>query len=1022
MLTRSYRSTAAAIVAAISLALAAPVANAADDDIVTFGWYTIKSCVKQTLGRNDIGEVTRAEMATLTSLTCSISSPSTASLVGLEYATSLESLLFRGSLGSSEDLLAPLSGLPSLSSIDIDRFGGSLEPLSTLPSLESLVIEKWDATSAAELHGAPSLRSLTIRSTIDSLDGIGTLTGLTSLDVQTYTYSTGPYPVPLAPLAGLDNLETFKADGPFDAADLSMFAGMHSLWRLTLYEPTLTSVAGLEDVPNLRDLLLDEVDLDDADLAHAAALPSLTRLAMVGSNTLGAPAGRITDLGPLEGNARITELYLSHNSLDDVSVIATMPALTSLYMDRNRVADLSPLPDEGIKYDVDPQVIPLGTVQACTPITLPTVTDLFGNVLPVTLVWYEGATDGQQVILPARDHGNIWLEGVNGDVGFTYTAVGDEAGCAWAETSGFSAQLTRGSTSWPYLEATFDWPTSIHPQVKIEWIDAGGTVIATGAKRLTSSPWRDMELRARVTVVTSGYEDVVLLSDPLHVRQMLTATTRLELNGPATPASCAMVDEIDRPLETRFDYQWFRDGELIPRADKPYYCPEIADIGHRIYTVGTTNSDRFETASVTSNTITVTKAQFDAPSVAKVSGTFAVGRTLTANTDPYWYSDTITYRWLRDGKVISGATGQKYTLTSADLGHEVSLRLTAARPGYQTLTTLSTPTKVLRALSTTGPTISGNHDVGATLKAKAAAWGPGTVALSYQWRRDGVAIPGATSTSYKVTSADAGHSLSVTVTGRRSGYTTQSRTSGGFTIKRMLTGVTAPTVSGSPDAGKTLTAAVEPWGPGTVAMTYQWKRDGVTITGATKKTYTLTKADAGHAITVTVKGAKSGYSTRTRTSAAITVHRLLTAKTPTIVGTPKVGAELTASTGTWGPGTVSKTVTWYVDGKAVATGRTYVVQPGDAFKSIKVKVVGTRTGYTTAYRVSTSQTVAGKTYTTCASLRKDYPGGVAKYSTTKDKVGGVAVSGIDDDTFVSAKLYDLNSARDADKDGWACEP
>ena len=50
-------------------------------------------------------------------------------------------------------------------------------------------------------------------------------------------------------------------------------------------------------------------------------------------------------------------------------------------------------------------------------------------------------------------------------------------------------------------------------------------------------------------------------------------------------------------------------------------------------------------------------------------------------------------------------------------------------------------------------------------------------------------------------------------------------------------------------------------------MTYQWKRNGVAITGATAATYKLVAADAGKRITVTVIGRKSGYRTVAKTSA-----------------------------------------------------------------------------------------------------------------------------------------------------------
>lgn len=75
------------------------------------------------------------------------------------------------------------------------------------------------------------------------------------------------------------------------------------------------------------------------------------------------------------------------------------------------------------------------------------------------------------------------------------------------------------------------------------------------------------------------------------------------------------------------------------------------------------------------------------------------------------------------------------------------------------------------------PTISGNTSLGSTLTAQPGKWGPGTMKFAYQWNRDGKAIPKATGASYKVTQADVGRALTVTVTGSREGVGSASRTS-----------------------------------------------------------------------------------------------------------------------------------------------------------------------------------------------------------------------------------------------------
>lgn len=60
--------------------------------------------------------------------------------------------------------------------------------------------------------------------------------------------------------------------------------------------------------------------------------------------------------------------------------------------------------------------------------------------------------------------------------------------------------------------------------------------------------------------------------------------------------------------------------------------------------------------------------------------------------------------------------------------------------------------------------------------------------------------------------------------------------------------------------------AVSFWGPAPVTLTYQWKANGVAITGAPASTYKPVAGDAGKTLTVTVTGSKAGYTTFYKTS------------------------------------------------------------------------------------------------------------------------------------------------------------
>lgn len=163
-----------------------------------------------------------------------------------------------------------------------------------------------------------------------------------------------------------------------------------------------------------------------------------------------------------------------------------------------------------------------------------------------------------------------------------------------------------------------------------------------------------------------------------------------------------------------------------------------------------------------------------------------------------------------------------------------------------------------------------------------------------------------------------------------------------------------PTVSGTAKVGVRLTAKRGTWTTGT-SFAYQWSVNGKAVAGATGTTFTPRAADVGRTVTVRVTGTKPGYVTATRTSkaTAAVVKGTLTTARPTVTGTPKVGARLTAYRGTWTAGTTFS-YRWYANGKAIsgASSTTYTLKASDRGKVITVKVTGSKPGYVTATTTS----------------------------------------------------------------------
>jgi hypothetical protein len=241
-----------------------------------------------------------------------------------------------------------------------------------------------------------------------------------------------------------------------------------------------------------------------------------------------------------------------------------------------------------------------------------------------------------------------------------------------------------------------------------------------------------------------------------------------------------------------------------------------------------------------------------------------------------------------------------------------------------------------------------------------------------------------------------------------------------FAKYRALSG-NVPTVAGAPRAGQVVTAATGAWSPAPVALSYQWLRAGVPISGATTRSYVVKNADAGRSLTVAVTAKKTGFTSITKTSAptSAVTGRITAAPTPTIGGVVRVGQTVGATTGSWSPAPVGLSYQWKRGGKTIpgATTRTYVIRPADVDAVLSVSVTGSRASFGTLIRPSNATSrVAGLAYPSCTALRAAYPTGVARSGLSAQTLSQAA------NPLVSNPLYALNTARDFDSDGIACEP
>ncbi|GAA1918905.1 DUF11 domain-containing protein [Nocardioides hwasunensis] len=274
-------------------------------------------------------------------------------------------------------------------------------------------------------------------------------------------------------------------------------------------------------------------------------------------------------------------------------------------------------------------------------------------------------------------------------------------------------------------------------------------------------------------------------------------------------------------------------------------------------------------------------APFTTGPVAAISGEAVLGGTLTATptgldaTTPS--AQSFSYAWAADGAEIDGATGTTLALSPALVGARITVTVTARRFGYVDAASTSAATApVARATFATGPSaaISGEAVFGATLSAtpgpsQTGSTSPTADSLTYQWLADGTPIEGATGPTLAMTSSLVGREITVAVTAHRVAYVDAVGVSAPTApvAKAAFTAGPTASVSGTAQVGQTLTADAGVPAPSPEHYAFAWRADGAAIAGATGSTLTLTSAQRGQRISVTVTASRTGYADVTSTSA-----------------------------------------------------------------------------------------------------------------------------------------------------------
>ncbi len=435
-----------------------------------------------------------------------------------------------------------------------------------------------------------------------------------------------------------------------------------------------------------------------------------------------------------------------------------------------------------------------------------------------------------------------------------------------------------------------------------QWQQDGNDLPGETGSSLTLSDISDSD--------AGGYAVVVSNS----VGQMASATATLTITHPpvivSQPASLTLnqgataIFNVGINGASPFTYQWTKNGASIPGAtSRQLILSSVTPADAATYELAITNADGGVLSGPATLTVVVPPAITSQPvGLTNDAGATAIFSVTVSGTSPayQWFKMTGTAtNALSDGGSISGSLSNVLTLSN-NLGADDGYYMLVASNQAGVASSSNAVLLVIDPIITNEPA-SLTVNVGNPASFSVGAYG---TAPQYQWYSNGVAISGATTSTYAIGSAGPSDATGYTVVvSNQYGMVTS-------TPSATLTVIVPPVITGQPqsrtnNAGTTATFSVTATGS---AATFQWYQGVLPISGATAASLVLTNvqdADAG-SYSVVLSNASA---TATSDPASLTVI-----DGPVITGQPQNqtnNASTTATFAVTNTGTAPFSYQWY---------------------------------------------------------------------------------------------------------------
>ncbi|MEZ5018210.1 MAG: M43 family zinc metalloprotease [Flavipsychrobacter sp.] len=379
-------------------------------------------------------------------------------------------------------------------------------------------------------------------------------------------------------------------------------------------------------------------------------------------------------------------------------------------------------------------------------------------------------------------------------------------------------------------------------------------------------------------------------------------------------------------------YQWKLNGANVGTGGATYTNTTISN-NDVISCVMTSNLGCVTTPTATSNSLTMSVVTPVTPSVsiaANPGNTICTGASVTFTATPTNGGTSPTYQWKVNGTNV-GTGGTTYTSTTLSNSDVVTCVLTSSEPCVTSATATSNSiTMTVNAIVTPSITITPNPNdtvCAGTVVGFFSNPVNGGVPF-YQWQVNGVDVTGETNSTFNTSTLVTGDVVTVVLTSNLACLTTTTATSPGVTMTVNTPVTPSVSIAVAPSnticSGTSVTFTATPTNGGT-SPTYQWKVNGVNVTGS-GATYTSSTLSNSDAVSCVMTTSLSCVTSTTATSNTINMA-VTPSVTPAVVIAPAPNDTICAGTSvtftaTPTNGGTSPTYQWKVNGINVGTGGT----------------------------------------------------------------------------------------------------